>query len=457
MNERIRAIIENHFEIFGSLGLDRQNSFQLAVNMILLKFLAMKHSTSDIYDVFLAALPDQNETHSTIERFQTVLKAYSNIDRDFPGELEITNIDGLQNITPLQFAWMLTEWDHSTMTPGEMWQPAHVAKIFEILEKVSGSNSPEANFYQTPPEIVSLLTGSLVSNPKKSFYDPFARTGEIMTDLIIMNGPSDKIEMSVFGSSMLKLIKIKMFMLGAHNVKYHISNTLVPWTDEKFDNIVSNPPFGVATSRNEYKNSGKWSSMFSSNRSELDFINHIVDSLSENGCATIVVPSGMLSSGGKAELIRKEIINENMLESIIRLPAGIFQSTNVSTAIMLINRQKVGNTTLLIDSSAVGTKDRKRHYLSSHDVDSILKIIKLFRKGEYTENLLPKLTFAVVSQDQFVKENYDFEPNRYIKTGGVFPDGSLAKIKKSLEDCHKLESQISEVQKRISLFFSDQV
>lgn len=453
MSSLIKKLIRSHLEIIVATGLDNLGSMELIVICILLKFIKFKCPKFEGYEKLIETLTTQPDVTEFQNILVSTLKEYHYIDSDLPKEvLDIKNED-LGNVTPLQFVWMLKEWDYAFEGDKSQWCRDDVAVIFELLESTYESNTYNGNLYYTPSEIVTLLNGALPSQNACAIFDPFARAGDFVADLIIKNDKRTEIKIAIFERSLLKISKIKMFMLGVHNIDWFLSSTIIPQIDTKFDCIVCNPPFGVSTISQNLRFSGEWSRVFSFNRSELDFICYIIDHLNENGCAGVVVPAGMLSSGNKVEHLRKKMIDENILDVVIKLPSGLFHNTGVSTAILIFNKnRKTDSNVLLIDTVEAGYKEKKKHHFSHDELDSILNLVSDFRGQTKLTSSVEGLSFVSVTKGQMSEENYDLECNRYF-TDNIIPPKNELTVISILESCQTLEDEILLVQKRINNFF----
>lgn len=144
-----------------------------------------------------------------------------------------------------------------------------------------------------------------------------------------------------FDSTMVRISAMNMFMHGFNspNIAYRDSLGTIPDEDkESFDLILANPPF--AGSVDESNLDKELTSLGKTKKTELLFINRFLSLLRIGGRAAVIVPEGVLFGSTKAhKAIRKELVENQKLDAIIKLPSGAFKPyTGVSTAILCFTR-----------------------------------------------------------------------------------------------------------------------
>ena len=190
---------------------------------------------------------------------------------------------------------------------------------------------------------------------------------------------------------------------------------------QKFDFVVSNPPFNLDFSdyRNDLDNKDNNERFFAgipnippkekdSMGIYLLFMQHIIYSLKENGKAAVVVPTGFVTAKGIERKIREKLINEKMLAGAINMPSNIFAKTGTNVTVLFIDRNNNDKVTL-IDASKLGTQIKvgknKKTLLSNDDEEAI---INTFLKKEAIEDFS-----VVLDYEEFPKKNFSFSPGQY--------------------------------------------
>ena len=123
-------------------------------------------------------------------------------------------------------------------------------------------------------------------------------------------------------------------------------------------------------------------------KADFVFILHSLSWLATNGTAAIVCFPRILYRGGAEQKIRKYIIDNNFIESIIDLPANLFFRTSISTSIMVLKKSKPNNKTLFIKASDKFKKANNSNRLEQEHIDSILETYKNRESVDYVAKLV---------------------------------------------------------------------
>ena len=311
------------------------------------------------------------------------------------------------------------------------------ATIFEYLikdyNKDGGGKYAE---YYTPHAVAKIMAAIMVTEPVQdvTVYDPSAGSGTLLMSIAHAIG-EDRCtiysqDISQKSSGMLRLNLI------LNNLVHSIPNiikgdTLVyPYHKDgnqlkKFDYIVSNPPFKLdfSDSRSEIDTDANSKRFFAGvpNTPDNDkdkmpiyllFIQHIVFSLSDNGRAAIVVPTGFLTAKKGIEYeIRKKIIDDKILKGVISMPSNIFATTNTNVSIIFIDKSKVSDSIMLIDASKLGKTvkdDSGQKTILSEEEEKLM--IDVFNTNSTVENLS-----VCVTNDDIKAKLYSYNPGHYFK------------------------------------------
>ena len=171
-----------------------------------------------------------------------------------------------------------------------------------------------------------------------------------------------------------------------HNINYEhfdiqCGDTLLEpkhWDDEPFDVIVSNPPYSIkwvgeddATLINDprFAPAGV---LAPKSKADLAFAMHMLAWLSETGTAAIVEFPGVLYRSGKEQKIRKYLIENNYVDTVIQLPANLFFGVTIATCIIVLKRNKADNNVLFIDASNEYAKATNKNVLTDDNIKNIL-------------------------------------------------------------------------------------
>jgi type I restriction enzyme M protein len=242
----------------------------------------------------------------------------------------------------------------------------------------------------------------------------------------------------------------------------------------KFDYIVSNPPFNTDFSDNRDElASDKHKERFFAGvpnipKKDKDdmavyllFIQHILYSLSINGKAAIVVPTGFLTANKRsnkiAYAIRERIVKERMLRGVISMPSNIFATTGTNVSILFLDRENKEGNVLLMDASKLGTKEKldgknQRTVLS---IEEIKRIVDCFKTGKaeddfcvtvsYADIEAKKLSFSAGQYFEVKIEYVDLTPEEF----AIEMRESCIRLDKLFAESHLLEDKLKEQLRRV--------
>lgn len=353
--------------------------------------------------------------------------------------------------------------------------------IFEYLIKdYNKDGGGKYGEYYTPHAVAKIMSRILVPVGEEiknvACYDPSAGTGSLLMSLAHTIG-EDRCaiysqDISQKSSSMLRLNLILNNLV--HSIPYIIQgNTLLsPYhkTGDKlmtFDYIVSNPPFKLDFSdywndldTKQYK--GRFFAGIPNipNKDKdkmsiyLLFIQHIMYSLSANGKAAIVVPTGFLTAQfGIEKKIRVKLVEEKMLRGIVSMPSNIFATTGTNVSVLFLDKDNT-NGIVLMDASKLGTtvKEGKNQktLLSNEEEESI---IKTFNEYKAVEDFT-----VVVSYEQIKEKKYSFSAGQYFDVKNdyieITPEEFEEKINRFKSNIDSLFSESRKFEEEIKIRLS---
>ncbi len=324
------------------------------------------------------------------------------------------------------------------------------ADFFSIIENEFANSSKQAHLLITPEEIVKLLTSLINPNINKAtLYDPYCRTGQILSTSIEQIGSIAKVSANTNNHIGWKLSMSKSIMLYFPECIIEQCDIYDNPFNDKFDYIISNPPFGGRPGKELNFENAEWSKKFGGIRNELNYVCYILDHLSEVGQASVVVPVGLLFGTGKIQAFRKHLIEANVIEAIISLPSRVFYQTGVMTAILVLNKNKKNNKVLLFDATELGVRQRDRHQLSNENIASIVKMVKSFRTQKKTEVSELKANAIEIDFKMFEQNNFDFQFSSY-RTNETVSTLQLRPPTEILNEIVSLQEELKNCQNEIN-------
>jgi len=311
------------------------------------------------------------------------------------------------------------------------------ATIFEYLisdyNKDSGGKYAE---YFTPHAVAKIMAACLVNEDVNDVtcYDPSAGSGTLLMNLAHAIG-EDKCtiysqDISQKSSSLLRLNLILNNLV--HSIQNIIQgNTILhPYHKqdngklEKFDYIVSNPPFKLDFSddRDDLDTKANHDRFFAGipniPKQAKDkmaiytlFLQHIIHSLSDKGKAAIVVPTGFITAqSGIDKKIRTHMVENKILRGVVSMPSNIFATTGTNVSILFLDAKNKGDV-VLIDASNLGTKikEGKNQKTVLSEIEEQL-IIDTFNHKEVVDSFS-----VVVDYEEIKKKNYSLSAGQYFE------------------------------------------
>ena len=326
--------------------------------------------------------------------------------------------------------------------------------IYEYLISQFAANAgKKAGEFYTPHE-VSLLMSEIVAlhlkdREKIEIYDPTSGSGSLLINIgksvakHLKSEDSIKYYAQELKQNTYNLTRMNLVMRGIipDNIIARNGDTLKddwPYFDENdkegtyeplfVDAVVSNPPYSQSWTPPRKPKSGEQGEndprfdygIAPKGKADYAFLLHDLYHLKSDGIMTIVLPHGVLFRGdagdgtpdNKGDLsegtIRRELIENNHIDTIIGLPADIFFGTGIPTIVMVLRKHRERNDVLIIDASKGFKKEGKKNKLRASDIKRIV--------DTYEQRIdVPKFA-KVVSKDEIRHNSYNLNIPRYVNS-----------------------------------------
>jgi type I restriction enzyme M protein len=213
----------------------------------------------------------------------------------------------------------------------------------------------------------------------------------------------------------------------------------------KADFILADPPFNLSDWNNGSLNDDpRWKyGLPPTGNANFAWLQHMISRLSPNGKIGMVLANGSLSSqsGGEGE-IRKKIIEDDLVEGIIAMPAQLFYTTQIPVSLWFISRDKTQmGKTLFIDARKMGTMvNRRLREMTTEDIAKIAATFQAFDDGSLED---VKGFCAAADTAEIAKQDYILTPGRYVGIKEQEDDGEPFEEKMA-----RLTGELSEMFKR---------
>ncbi|MFK5948717.1 MAG: type I restriction-modification system subunit M [Methylococcales bacterium] len=307
-----------------------------------------------------------------------------------------------------------------------------IGNAYEFLIKhfAAGSGATAGEYY-TPPEVSDLLATILEPKEGDQICDPACGSGSLLMKcgaMVRKNSGSKKY--ALFGQEAIgatwALAKMNMFLHGEDNHRIEWGDTIRnPLLLDKegtgllhFDIVTANPPFSLDKWGHEDASSDPYGrfrrGVPPKTKGDYAFISHMIETLKPSTSSTrggrmgVVVPHGVLFRASSEGKIRKQLIEENLLDTVIGLPEKLFFGTGIPAAILIFKKHKTDKHVMFIDASREFKSGKNQNQLTS---DNIQKIIDTYKARKSVDK------YAYLASFDEIKEN-DFNLNipRYVDT-----------------------------------------
>jgi type I restriction enzyme M protein len=285
---------------------------------------------------------------------------------------------------------------------------------YEFLMTMYASNAGKSGGeFFTPQEVSELLARIAVVGKTEinKVYDPACGSGSLLLKFakVLPSG----IRQGFFGQesnlTTYNLCRINMFLHDINYEKFDIAHgdTLIDpahWDDEPFEAIVSNPPYSINWEGDanpllindpRYAPAGV---LAPKSRADLAFTMHMLSWLAVNGTAAIVEFPGVLYRGGAEQKIRKYLIDNNYVDTVIQLPPDLFFGTTIATCIIVLKKSKHDNKIFFIDASAEFVRQGNKNKLAEANQ---VKILDAFTKRDDADHFARLVDYEAIAENGY--------------------------------------------------------
>ena len=221
------------------------------------------------------------------------------------------------------------------------------------------------------------------------------------------------------------LARMNMFL---HNINYdkfniRLGNTLIDphfGDDKPFDAIVSNPPYSVkwvGTDDPTLINDERFAPagvLAPKSKADFAFVLHALSYLSSKGRAAIVCFPGIFYRGGAEQKIRKYLVDNNYVETVISLAPNLFYGTTIAVTILVLSKHKIDTTTQFIDASGLFKKETNNNTLTDAHVEEIMRVFDSKVSVEHFARSVPFEDIAANDYNLSVSSYVEAKDNREV-------------------------------------------
>lgn len=313
---------------------------------------------------------------------------------------------------------------------------------YEFLISNYAANAGKSGGEFFTPQHVSKLIAQLAMHGQTSvnkIYDPACGSGSLLLQAK-KHFDAHIIEEGFFGQEInhttYNLARMNMFL---HNINYdkfniQLGNTLTEphfGDDKPFDAIVSNPPYSVKWIGSEDPtliNDERFAPagvLAPKSKADFAFVLHALSYLSSKGRAAIVCFPGIFYRGGAEQKIRKYLVDNNYVETVISLAPNLFYGTTIAVNILVLAKNKKETTTQFIDASSLFKKEINNNVLLGTHIEQIMQVFDSKANMDHFAQSVPFETVAA--------NDYNLSVSSYVEAKDIREVVDIAQLNAELK------------------------
>lgn len=323
---------------------------------------------------------------------------------------------------------LLSHFSRHRLRNKDFERPDLLGTAYEYLIKMfADSAGKKGGEFYTPSEVVELLVTLLKPQPGMRIYDPTVGSGGMLvqTRNYLERHGENPSNLSLFGQEMnlntWAICKMNMFLHGVYSADIRKGDTLgTPQHTQggelmTFDRVIANPPFSLKKWGKEEADADPYGRFPygtpPKDSGDLAFVQHMIASLNAEGMAGVVMPHGVLFRGSSEKAIRQGMLEDDLLEAVIGLPAGLFYGTGIPACLLIINKNKTAERkgkVLFINSELEYQEGKNQNSLRPQDIE---KLVQTFEDFAEVRRYSKVFTLAEIAEN-----DYNLNIRRYADT-----------------------------------------
>ena len=345
---------------------------------------------------------------------------------------------------------------------------------YMIANFASDAGKKGGEFF-TPSQVSELVATLVAPQENDRIYDPTCGSGGLLLKAY-KKVPSGKV--AVYGQELnaqtWALCTMNMFLHGVDDARIWQGDTLSNPQNIEDDNlmqfqvVVANPPFSLdkwdsgflanaeldAKGRKQEKmtaaldkyNRFDWG-VPPSSKGDYAFVLHMLHSLdARNGRMAVVLPHGVLFRGASEGKIRKQLVEMNLLDAVIGLPANLFYGTGIPACILVFKKNRTRRDVLFIDASGDGNfeKGKNQNILRDQDIARIVQT--------YTDRAVIDKYSYLATLDEIRDNDFNLNIPRYVDT---FEEEEMVDIEQVQRNIASIEEELAQVQAQMAKYMEE--
>jgi len=343
------------------------------------------------------------------------------------------------------------------LRPSRIGKKDIIGDVYEyLISRFAADAGKKAGEFYTPSEGSTLLAKLLEPKPGDKICDPACGSGSLLIRMA-KDIPNHNFFLAGQESngSTWSLCRMNMFLHEMDNARIEwcdtISNPKLVEGDSllKFNIVAANPPFSLdkwgAENAEHDRYNRFWRGTPPKSKGDYAFISHMIEiALKDDGKVGVILPHGVLFRGGAEGRIRQRLIEENLLEAVIGLPANLFYGTGIPACILIFNKGKKTRDILFIDASREYEDLKTQNRLRPEDIEKIVMTFKAFKS-------VPKYAHRATF-DELKDAEFNLNIPRYVDT---FEEEKEIDFKVVQKEIVKLETELDATRKEMENYLKE--
>ncbi|MBB3841859.1 type I restriction enzyme M protein [Runella defluvii] len=360
---------------------------------------------------------------------------------------------------------LIEDFKNVDLTPSHLESADIIGDVYEFLiERFASDAGKKAGEFYTPSPIATLLAALMNPQPGNRICDPTCGSGSLLIKVAQKIGSNN---FSIYGQevngSTYALARMNMFLHGMDDATIRwgdtINNPLLLEGDNlmKYDIVVANPPFSLdkwgAEDAGHDRHNRFWRGVPPKSKGDFAFISHMIETAYEGkGKVGVVVPHGVLFRGAAEGKIRQQLIEDNVLEAVIGLPANLFFGTGIPTAIMVFNKGKQTSDVLFIDASKEYAEGKNQNSLSTENINHITETYRAFQTSKSTAGIIESKYAYRADIEEIRQNDYNLNIPRYVDT---FEEEPEIDLKATQSEIDNLENRLTDIKQQMKAYLQE--
>jgi len=326
-----------------------------------------------------------------------------------------------------------------------------------LISHFAGDAGKKGGEFFTPSAVSTLLSKLVEASEGDRIYDPTCGSGSLLIKASKEVGNNNfRLYGQESNGTTVSLAKMNMFL-------HDINDAVIEWGDTignplhlenehlmKFDVVVANPPFSLDkwgadnASEDKYKRFER--GVPPKSKGDYAFLSHMISSLNEHGRMGVVLPHGVLFRGASEGRIRKQLIDENLLDAVIGLPANLFFGTSIPACILIYKKGRTNTDILFIDASGKEhfNKEKNQNVIDNKHIQTILET--------YNNRSEIEKYSHIATLEEIQENDYNLNIPRYIDT---FEEEEIVDIEATKINIVNIENELVEIKSKMSGYLKE--